>query len=414
MEAIKSKLYKLLRRSEGFFKTDMVYLARGGFWLSGAQFGSALIGLLLSIAFANLLPAETYGTYKYVLSLMGIVGALTLSGLPVAITRAVAKGFEGELLRSFWLNLKWNILICFTCILGSWYYFAHGNETLGIGLILIGVFFPIIDSGELYNAFLNGRSDFRSGSLLRLLRQLIIALGLFATLLITKDPVWIIASYFILHTCTVVSMFVYVLRTQRPNTATDVHTPRLAVHTSVVNSISIFTDQLDNILVFHALGAGPLAVYNFAQAIPEQLAGFIKNIGLLATPKFSQGDKDTIVSSLWQKSMKVFLFGLIMSVAYIFLSPFIFKALFPQYLTSIKLSQVYSLILIFSAALPLALLDANVKIKEKYALNIFGNIAKIVCLLGGFALFGLWGVIVGKVVGKAIAVCLAFFLTLRI
>jgi len=64
IKKLKDKIYRLLRRSEKYFKTDMVYLAHGGFWLTLGQIISSAASFLLAIAFANLLPKETYGTYK--------------------------------------------------------------------------------------------------------------------------------------------------------------------------------------------------------------------------------------------------------------------------------------------------------------------------------------------------------------
>ena len=62
----KNSVYTFLRKTEKYTKTDMVYLASGGFWLSIKTALSILIALSLSIAFANLLPKETFGEYKYI------------------------------------------------------------------------------------------------------------------------------------------------------------------------------------------------------------------------------------------------------------------------------------------------------------------------------------------------------------
>lgn len=78
MERLKHHTHRALRHSEKYFKTDMVYLAKGGFWLTTGQGVASLASLVLAIAFANLLPKEAYGNYKYILA---VVGVLTLFGL---------------------------------------------------------------------------------------------------------------------------------------------------------------------------------------------------------------------------------------------------------------------------------------------------------------------------------------------
>ena len=65
---IKEKIYKLLRKSEKWTHTDMIYLAKGGFWLTLGQIISSVSSFALAVAFANFLPKEVYGNYKYIIS----------------------------------------------------------------------------------------------------------------------------------------------------------------------------------------------------------------------------------------------------------------------------------------------------------------------------------------------------------
>ena len=95
MSTMKARLIKILRWSEKYTKTDMVYLIKNGLWSGSAQFVSAVLGLLASIAFANLLPQEIYGQYKYLFSIAGIIWAFSLTNLSISVTQAVSRGFEG-------------------------------------------------------------------------------------------------------------------------------------------------------------------------------------------------------------------------------------------------------------------------------------------------------------------------------
>src|SRR5689334_12787395 len=80
MKALMARAERLLRWSERYMKTDMVYLAKGSFWLTLGQVAASASGLLLVIGFANLLPKEVYGTYKLILSLAGIIASFSLTG----------------------------------------------------------------------------------------------------------------------------------------------------------------------------------------------------------------------------------------------------------------------------------------------------------------------------------------------
>ena len=108
LERTRLAIYRLLRRSESYTKTDMVYLAKGSFWLTILQITGTISGFFLSVAFANFFPKHEYGIYKYILSVGGIIGAFTLTGLGPAIMQAVAKGSDGVLREGFFINLRWS------------------------------------------------------------------------------------------------------------------------------------------------------------------------------------------------------------------------------------------------------------------------------------------------------------------
>ena len=107
---LQHKIYKALKWSEKYTKTDMVYLAKGGSWLVGGQVINTIAVLALAIGIANFLPKEIYGNYKYVLSLIAIIGAFSLTGMATAVTQAVAKGFEGNLKYGLKISLKWSLV----------------------------------------------------------------------------------------------------------------------------------------------------------------------------------------------------------------------------------------------------------------------------------------------------------------
>ena len=129
---IKQKLYNLLRRSEKYTKTDMVYLFKGGSWLTLGNIISSVSALLLTIAFANLITKETFGSYKYILSFVGILSIPTLFGMGTAVVRAVARGHEGSLISALKMKIRWGFWGSLIGILLSGYYYFQGNGILAI------------------------------------------------------------------------------------------------------------------------------------------------------------------------------------------------------------------------------------------------------------------------------------------
>ena len=85
----------------------MVYLVSGGSWLLFEQGASILLSLGLAVLFGHFVSQDTYGNYKYILNVSGLLGIFSLSGLGTAVTRAAARGDEGALTQGFVLNLRW-------------------------------------------------------------------------------------------------------------------------------------------------------------------------------------------------------------------------------------------------------------------------------------------------------------------
>ncbi|HEV7121319.1 MAG TPA: oligosaccharide flippase family protein, partial [Candidatus Paceibacterota bacterium] len=141
---------------------DVAYYLTSGFWLNANSAVTLLLSFGISIAYANFLPKEVYGTYQYLLSLFSILGAFTLSGMNSAITRSVARGYEGALRSSILPQLRWNLIstgiaLCFTA-----YYFLHAEQTLSLGMAFIAIALPIITTFNSYGAFLIGKKAFRT------------------------------------------------------------------------------------------------------------------------------------------------------------------------------------------------------------------------------------------------------------
>src|SRR3989344_575296 len=123
LRLLAKKATPLLRWMEKYTKTDMLYLAKGGFWLMLGQGILMVSGLILSVAFANLLPKDVYGTYQFIMSMASVISAFTLSGLNTSIMRAVAGGSEGALRTGVRTQLLWSTgMVVAGAALAAYYY----------------------------------------------------------------------------------------------------------------------------------------------------------------------------------------------------------------------------------------------------------------------------------------------------
>lgn len=409
---MKKLAHRLLKSSEKYFKTDMIYLVKGSFWLVGGQVITALGAFAFSIVISHTVPKEIFGTYSFILSVVELVMAFSLSGLGTSLTRAVAMGNEGEFKRSMTANFQWGILTSLAFLVLAVYYFSVGNSTLGFSLVLAGLLVNLIDSGDLYISFLNGKKQFSVSSLLQAFRSLLSFSAVGATAYFTKNPLFMVSAYFLTNALFVTGALIYIWNHYKLNDKHDRgESLHLAKNLSVMNFLASTADNIDKVLVFHFLGAAPLAIYNYALAIPNAFNGFVKNIGTLATPKISmQQDKTSVQLKISEKTLRSSFLILIPAIGYAFTAYYIYRWFFPQYLDSLYYSIVYMFGLVLNGSIPVAFLDAHKAIKEKYILNISSNIIKIGLVVGGVYFLGLWGLILARVAAKLIGLVTSLIL----
>lgn len=404
MDRIKQKTHSFLRKSEKYFKTDMVYLAKGGFWLFSNYGVLSALALLLSVFFARLLPQETYGVYRYVLSISAIIGALSLTGMNTAVTQAVARGFSKTLITSFLVQLKWSVVPVMVSIFVAIYYILNGNATIAIAVIITGLLIPISNSANTYMAFLNGRKDFRGLFFTGSWKGVFYTLAMILVLLITKNVIYIVLVYAL--STTICNLFLY-WRTARAisqDAPNDISAIKYGKHLSYMNVIGIIANQIDSILIFHYLGGAQLAIYSFATLIPEKIQGLFKFFSVVALPKFAE--KEGLQMHLSQqksvihKTKLVALGAVGMTIVYILIAPSLYHLLFPAYTNSVIYSQVYSLSFLATAATTIIFTSLLATRAQKllYQYNSISPIIQIIILGIMIYFYGLWGAIVARII----------------
>jgi O-antigen/teichoic acid export membrane protein len=379
------------------------------------QLISAAAAFLLSIAFANLLPKETFGIYRYILSIAGILAIPTLSGMNTAVIQAVARGYEGVALSALKTKIRWGLLGGLASLILSGYYYFNNNPTLTICFLVAAVFLPFMDSFNLYGALLVGKKLFVISTKYRVITQIISVSILIATLFLTKNVFFILLAYFISYTFLRFIFLKITLKKISFNQKEDPKTLPYGKYLSLLDVISTIANYLDRILVFHYLGAIELAIYSFAIIPSEQIKGFLKVVHSLALPKFAQRGKEEIKKTVFKKMVKFSFFIAIIVILYIILAPFLYKIIFPQYMDSVFYSQIFSISLITAiATLPTAALQAKMAKKQLYQLNIYSSLIQIAMLFLFIYFYGLLGVILARIIYRFINTVLLCFLIKKI
>ena len=407
MQSLKNKAYRALRWSEQYTKTDMLYLAQGGFWLNIVTVSNFLSSFLLLYIFANYLDSTTYGTYRYFLSFYAILSVFTLGGFNTAVTRSVARGFEGDFYRAFRFQFISASCVSIITMGIALYYLVQGNTLLASGFLIMAFALPLMESLDLYQGFLNGKRLFKTLAVTNVVSNVVTATVLLIAVLLNGSVLTILAVYFASWIAIKIFFFVRI----RKEIARDKTSPgffKLGANFSLVNLASGIAAYIDRVLIFHFTGPHEVAVYSFAAAPAEQIKGVFKNLSSLILPKLSARREQEIMSGL---SQKIFMMALVITpliVLYILVIPTLFSWFFPQYLEAVGFSQIYVISLFGMLVIPInAAMSAIPKVKSLMLANTISPIISIPVTYILISAFGIWGAVWAKLATRMILLVLS-------
>lgn len=404
---MREKVYRFIRWSERFMKADILYLAKGGFWVGFGQVITNLLSFLLVIAFANLLPKETFGLYRYVLSLAAVFNIFTLMGMNQAVSQAVATGNEGALKKSVGYQLKWNMLMTAAMWALGGYYFFNDNLLLATSFLIMGVFSPLTAAFNTYGAYLTGKKEFRLNNIFSVLSMLIYVIGMFLAIVFSGKVIWLVAAYSFSTFLATFIFYIATLRILKPvGSAGDVL--QYGRQLTFISFMGPIVSQVDKIILNHFWGPVQLATYSLATAIPDRIIPLMKDWVEIGFPKLATRTPEEINTVFYKRIFQGLAIGFIFALGYSVSAPYVFKYLLPQYLDTVFYSQLLAINFIF--ALPtryLGILYTAQKLpKLIFANNVSVNIIRILL----YILLGIWGGILGLVTAHIVASCLSLVL----
>lgn len=413
MDAIKTKIIRALIWSQKYTKTDMLYLAKGSFWVLFAQTLNSAFSLVLIIAFANLLPKETYGIYRYVLSIAGMLNIFTLSGMNNAVSRTVARGGGGVLKPAVMYQLKWNALMFIASLILGGYYFLHGDTTLAVSLIILGVFAPSTLAFNTYSAFLDGKKQFRMAYSLSVFATLIYSVGMLCTLIFTDNVMVMVTIYALTTFIPSVLFYAYTLSKFKPPVTDDVaDTIKYGRELTYLRFTDPIVSQIDKVVLAHFWGPAQLAVYTLALAVPNRALLFIKSWVAIGFPKFAEKTIAEINVVFWRRIAQGILIGSIAMLLYVVISPYLFRYVLPQYVEGIFYSQLLSLN--FILAIPnryLSLLFTSQRLSYVlFQRTIIQGVITIILYVS----LGTWGGLAGLVYANLSITVIGFLINLSL
>lgn len=328
------------RMGERYLQTDLAYMFKGGFWLFGGHAIASISTFGLAIVFANFLPKEMYGSYKYILAIVGILGITTLPGINLYLAQAVARGYEKSVFTALKSKIRWGLLGALGAISIAVYYGWRGNEVFGLAFLVAGIALPFMDSASIYNTYLQSKQLFRKAIEYFTINQIVATAAVALTVILTHDLLITVAVYFTSWTVLRLGAFFRTMRRFPPQGGEDPNMLSYGRHLSAIAVVTTVAAHMDSLLLFQFLGPIEVAVFAFALAPVEQIRGIYKNITPLALPKLAARPFKDINAILPRRMILLSAAGIAIAIAYALLAHPFFALLFPQYPEAVFISQL--------------------------------------------------------------------------
>lgn len=403
---LKTHLYRLLRRTEKYTKTDMVYVFSGNFWANLGRVVSIGTGLALTTAFANLLDPESFGVYKYVLAGATVIGAFTLNNVSGALMRAVAQGKQHVTPGVVRTMMLWSVPASFvSCGIGG-YYLLQGNATLGYGFLFIAIFNIISNGYGLAKSVIIAKGDFKRSFVFGIPRTVFPIVVIITTLFFTQNIIWILAAYFFSNALASWVHYLWTIKRFNIQGSTEdvAETIRFGKHLSALGFFVLISSQVDQLLLFKFSGGTELAIYALALAPVLETRNLLDNFLSILFPKLAAKEKEEARRSLALRLQQLTIAASVLTVAYIIFIPFLFTSLFPKYEASILISQILALSILFQ---PRGVIDtyivAHGEVKKRYIAVLASQALKLVLFCSLIPFFGMWGAVWAFVLSEAAA-----------
>lgn len=394
MKPLKDRIYLLLKWSEKYTNTDMIYLTKGGGWLLLGHLMLLVTGLLTVIAFANLLPKEVYGTYQFIISIGAIISVFTLSGMGSSLTASSARGNDGSLIHGIKKQLKWSILMIIIGSALSVYYYVNGNSLLSISIFIVTFLSPFVEAFELTRSYLIGKKYFKDNTLFISIKRVLMFISILIAIYSTENIIIIITVFYLSSLISSAFLFFYIVSKYNLKECEDEKMVEYSKHLSVMRTFATIAGQSDKILIFHYLGSVPVAIYTIALMPVNHIEGLFSLFYSLTFSKISTTNIKRLKEVLPSKLKMLHYASLLIVVSYILLAPFIYKTIFPGYLESIIISQILMLTILTKPNLlyKQAFIAHGLK-NQLYKLVISTDVIRILLLIILIPLFGIWGLV---------------------
>ncbi len=328
------------------------FFLNDSFWALFSQGLTVLINLFSVYILANLLTQYNYGEFKLVTTWLALAVGIGYTGYNYILPQMIIKNEKYDLKKIFKETFYKSLPTFFILFLVAIYYLINHNNNLGLGLFWASIATPFACIAILVNVYYMGKQDFKSFALAQNFSGVLQVVVLALVTYFSENFILIISTYFIsalFANCVVVYKTIRKEESEIKNEKEKTESFIDHKNKSKLNISGItlgFANQIDKLLIFHFLGAVPLAVYSLVTAMSDQSRTPIKALSVAAFPRMGREyfNKRKLFFAYFIFTLLCVLGFLIL----IWLYPFIFKYFFPKYLEYVYLANTATIGIIFA------------------------------------------------------------------
>jgi len=410
-QTIKKYYRKTTRLLDSYLQTDSDFLIKGSFWMWSAKIISIFISFGLSIVYARYLSKGTYGSYRYVLSILPLLSFVTLPGIYTAYLRAAVKIREAILRKGIIMNLLLSVPLSILGLAASCFFLWKGNTPVAVGLAIASIL-SIFDEGTSgFVSWLYLKNRIKERALYAVLYNALSAVFITGAIFVVYTRglsliysiVLLVSAYYIPKGAVRVFFLIKSMR-EIPDPGiieNEREIQKYGVHLSLSQILGPIGTNLDNLLLFPMLGPEALAVYSFATAIPDRVKSFITSTGAFVEPKILSKDI-SVLRRLPQKILRVTAFVAFGVLAYVVIAPYLFEFFFPRYMDSVFFSQLFVISLLaipFSSGLKNAL-ESRGNVQHIYLEKISTQVVQITSIAILIPFLGILGAVIARLIAR--------------
>lgn len=408
-------MYRLVKKYRSKYDLFIAnkFAPDGAGWPMLQQILIAPLSIITTVLLTRILSVESYGYYKYILSLYALISIFSFSGIYSIAILNLQRGQDifFHLAFKYKKILRW--IPASISLLVAIYYFYNNNNFLGIFFLLNIFSYLIVDTFDFYLVALQGKGDFKKNALFAIAYYFFSYFPPIITAYFTQNLYLIFITMYLCQGLYRYLSFRYIkdkLGLHKKESFNDLQESEVkefkkeSLSLSFNSAITTASVNASSVVVFNRLGASNNAIYSIALTFADFVGGIIsaplsKTLLLLSRITKEKGytresdmDKINYLATLFKK---FFWFSLVGAVSCAIVLPFVYKFLFPKYYFSYHYAVVYCI-----SILAVSFIPAFQYIYEKRQFKLI-NIVQILNLFINLTLlffasmyFGVWGAIV--------------------